>query len=66
MTVAATILTLYPEMFTGPLGRSIAGRALAEGKWARGWCVLMPTGIMPGQNGSSGRSICVGKGASIV
>ncbi len=33
MTFAATILTLYPEMFPGPLGHSIAGRALAEGKW---------------------------------
>ncbi len=34
MTFAATILTLYPEMFPGPLGVSLAGRALAEGKWA--------------------------------
>jgi tRNA (guanine37-N1)-methyltransferase len=34
MTFVATILTLYPEMFPGPLGLSIAGRALAEGKWA--------------------------------
>jgi tRNA (guanine37-N1)-methyltransferase len=34
MTFAATILTLYPEMFPGPLGHSIAGRAMAEGKWA--------------------------------
>lgn len=34
MTFAAIILTLYPEMFPGPLGHSIAGRALAEGKWA--------------------------------
>jgi tRNA (guanine37-N1)-methyltransferase len=33
MTFAATILTLYPEMFPGPLGTSLAGRALAEGKW---------------------------------
>jgi tRNA (guanine37-N1)-methyltransferase len=30
MTFAATILTLYPEMFPGPLGHSIAGRALAD------------------------------------
>ena len=29
----ATILTLYPDMFPGPLGTSLAGRALAEGKW---------------------------------
>ena len=33
MTFAATILTLYPEMFPGPLGQSIAGRALGEGLW---------------------------------
>ena len=34
MTFAATILTLYPEMFPGPLGISLAGRALEEGKWS--------------------------------
>ncbi len=34
MTFQAQILTLYPEMFPGPLGISLAGRALAEGKWA--------------------------------
>jgi tRNA (guanine37-N1)-methyltransferase len=34
MTFAATVLTLYPEMFPGPLGASIAGRALREGKWS--------------------------------
>ena len=28
MTFAATVLTLYPEMFPGPLGASLAGRAL--------------------------------------
>ena len=26
MTFAATVLTLYPEMFPGPLGVSLAGR----------------------------------------
>ncbi|WP_137046495.1 tRNA (guanosine(37)-N1)-methyltransferase TrmD [Pseudolabrys sp. FHR47] len=30
----ATILTLYPEMFPGPLGISLAGRALANGLWS--------------------------------
>src|ERR1700760_1252239 len=30
----ATVLTLYPEMFPGPLGTSLAGRALSEGKWS--------------------------------
>jgi tRNA (guanine37-N1)-methyltransferase len=34
MSFAATILTLYPEMFPGPLGISLAGRALAEGIWS--------------------------------
>jgi tRNA (guanine37-N1)-methyltransferase len=34
MNFTATILTLYPEMFPGPLGLSLAGRALAEGKWS--------------------------------
>ena len=33
MTFAATILTLYPEMFPGPLGISLAGRALERGDW---------------------------------
>jgi len=30
----ATVLTLFPEMFPGPLGLSLAGRALAQGRWA--------------------------------
>jgi len=34
MTFAAQILTLYPEMFPGPLGVSLAGKALAEDKWS--------------------------------
>ena len=34
MTFAAHILTLYPDMFPGPLGHSMAGRALAEGIWS--------------------------------
>ena len=34
MTFNATVLTLYPEMFPGPLGISLAGRARDEGKWA--------------------------------
>ncbi len=34
MTFSATILTLYPEMFPGPLRQSIAGRALEEQKWS--------------------------------
>jgi tRNA (guanine37-N1)-methyltransferase len=34
MTWAATVLTLYPEMFPGPLGHSLAGRALGDGIWS--------------------------------
>jgi tRNA (guanine37-N1)-methyltransferase len=30
----ATVLTLYPDMFPGPLGMSLAGKALAAGTWA--------------------------------
>lgn len=33
MSFAATILTLYPDMFPGPLGHSLAGRALGTGAW---------------------------------
>ena len=31
---AATILTLFPAMFPGPLGQSLAGEALAKGLWS--------------------------------
>ena len=34
MSFAATILTLYPEMFPGALGLSLAGKALARGDWS--------------------------------
>ena len=34
MSFRATVLTLFPEMFPGPLGVSLAGRALAEGAWS--------------------------------
>jgi tRNA (guanine37-N1)-methyltransferase len=33
MTWRATVLTLFPEMFPGPLGISLAGKALASGLW---------------------------------
>lgn len=29
----ATVLTIFPEMFPGPLGQSLAGRALSKGIW---------------------------------
>jgi tRNA (guanine37-N1)-methyltransferase len=34
MSWRASVLTLYPEMFPGPLGHSLAGEALREGLWA--------------------------------
>lgn len=30
----ATVLTLFPDMFPGPLGASLAGKAAADGLWA--------------------------------
>ncbi|MFT8421436.1 MAG: tRNA (guanosine(37)-N1)-methyltransferase TrmD [Gluconacetobacter sp.] len=34
MTWQATVLTLFPGMFPGPLGQSLAGRALEDGLWS--------------------------------
>jgi tRNA (guanine37-N1)-methyltransferase len=34
MTWRATVLTLFPEMFPGPLGHSLAGKALRDGAWS--------------------------------
>lgn len=34
MTFKASVLTLYPEMFPGALGLSLAGRALEGGTWS--------------------------------
>ena len=34
MTWRATTLTLFPEMFPGPLAGSLAGKALANGTWS--------------------------------
>src|SRR4029079_7151090 len=34
MPFRATVLSLYPEMFPGPLGASLAGRALEQGIWS--------------------------------
>lgn len=33
MTFRATVLTIFPDMFPGPLGLSLAGKALATGAW---------------------------------
>jgi tRNA (guanine37-N1)-methyltransferase len=34
VTWRATVLTLFPDMFPGTLGQSLAGRALAAGVWS--------------------------------
>lgn len=34
MSFRATVLTLYPEMFPGALGLSLAGRAMEAGAWS--------------------------------
>jgi tRNA (guanine37-N1)-methyltransferase len=34
VTWRATVLTLFPGMFPGPLGESLAGRGLADGIWS--------------------------------
>jgi hypothetical protein len=34
MTFRASVLTLYPDMFPGPLGLSLAARALEQGIWS--------------------------------
>ncbi len=34
MTFRATVLTLFPEMFPGPLGVSLAGKGLSDGLWS--------------------------------
>ena len=34
MSFRATVLTLFPGMFPGPLGQSLAGRALEQGIWS--------------------------------
>lgn len=34
MLFRASVLTLFPEMFPGPLGHSLAGRAMHAGRWS--------------------------------
>lgn len=34
MSFRASVLTIFPEMLPGPLGHSLAGRALREGRWS--------------------------------
>lgn len=34
MSWCADVITLFPELFPGPLGASVLGRALGEGRWS--------------------------------
>ena len=45
VTWRATVLTLFPEMFPGPLGVSLAGKALhlACGRWRRATSAISAT-----------------------
>ena len=45
MTFRASVVTLFPEMFPGPLGLSLAGAALARGDWALETEGLRPHGL---------------------
>ncbi|KKB07794.1 tRNA (guanosine(37)-N1)-methyltransferase TrmD [Devosia chinhatensis] len=33
MTFSADIITLFPDLFPGPLGASVLGRGMSEGRW---------------------------------
>lgn len=44
MTFHTSIITLYPEMFPGPLGMSLAGNALERGDWSLEICHLRDFG----------------------
>ncbi|MCG6857734.1 MAG: tRNA (guanosine(37)-N1)-methyltransferase TrmD [Salaquimonas sp.] len=45
MSFAASVITLYPEMFPGPLGISLAGKALDDGIWSLDTIALREFGI---------------------
>jgi tRNA (guanine37-N1)-methyltransferase len=47
VSFAATVLTLYPEMFPGPLGLSLSGKALANGIWSLETRSIREHGIGP-------------------
>lgn len=34
MSFSASVITLFPELFPGPLGASVIGRGMAEGRWS--------------------------------
>jgi tRNA (guanine37-N1)-methyltransferase len=41
----ATVLTLFPEMFPGPLGTSLLGKAMARGLWSLDVCDIRDHGL---------------------
>lgn len=45
MTWAATVLTLFPEMFPGPLGASLVGKGLQKALWSLEVCDIREHGI---------------------
>ena len=47
MTWSADVLTLYPEMFPGPLGKSLSGKALKKGIWSLNIYDLKEFGLGP-------------------
>lgn len=50
MTFRATVVTLFPELFPGPLGISILGRALEAGLWSLETRDLRAFGLGPHRN----------------
>ena len=47
MNWSADVLTLYPEMFPGPLGKSLSGKALKKGIWSLNIYDLKEYGLGP-------------------
>ena len=47
MTWSADVLTLYPEMFPGQLGKSLSGKALKKGIWSLNIYDLKEFGLGP-------------------
>lgn len=50
MSFAATIITLFPEAFPGPLGVSLIGKALRDGAWSLDTVQLRDFGQGPHKN----------------
>jgi tRNA (guanine37-N1)-methyltransferase len=59
----ATVVTLFPEMFPGPLGHSLSGRALEEGLWSLD---LVPIRDFATDKHRSVDDTCFGGGAGMV